>query len=263
VSNRGESEIQSLLEDLKTDPVKGLSEVEAYERLRRFGTNEIRRQYLGVSRVACASLCSFAIAAVLALDGLVGYGIVFAVVAIGLALLTVTMVKRLRLEESCGEHVPDLCLGIRSGRLRQLRSSRLVPGDVVRLQEGDVVPADGRLLEALDLVVLEEAVSGVAEPAVKDALLRDVPATSSATSGCRVYMNTLVLAGRGAFVVTETGRRTVAGRAPLSARNISPLCGEQSDERGGRGEPANAGNSAGPKRSLSTSAPQNNRRKQT
>ena len=99
----------------------------------------------------------------------------------------------------------------RDGALTQLPAEDLVPGDVVAIEAGDVVPADGRVLNAATLEVAEAALTGESLPVGKG--VERVEATD-APLGDRtdmVYMNTNVTRGTGEFLVTATGMETEVG----------------------------------------------------
>src|SRR4051812_26801290 len=99
----------------------------------------------------------------------------------------------------------------RDGALTQLPAEELVPGDLVAIEAGDVVPADGRVLAAATLEVAEAALTGESLPVGKGV---DPVAAADAPLGDRsdmVYMNTNVTRGSGEFVVTSTGMATEVG----------------------------------------------------
>lgn len=99
----------------------------------------------------------------------------------------------------------------RDGALAQLPAEQLVPGDVVSIEAGDVVPADGRVLAAATLEIAEAALTGESLPVGK---VTDPVAVADAPLGDRtdmVYMNTNVTRGTGEFVVTSTGMSTEVG----------------------------------------------------
>ena len=99
----------------------------------------------------------------------------------------------------------------RDGRLAEIPAERLVPGDIVSIEAGDIVPADGRLLRAAMLEVAESELTGESQPVCKGT----APSTdASVPLGDRtdmVYMNTPVTRGTGEFVVTATGMATEIG----------------------------------------------------
>jgi P-type Ca2+ transporter type 2C len=99
----------------------------------------------------------------------------------------------------------------RDGQQAEIPSQQLVPGDIVSVEAGDVVPADGRLLLVAMLEVAESELTGESVPVVKGTAPVD---ESDAPLGERtdmVYMNTSVTRGTGEFVVTATGMATEVG----------------------------------------------------
>ena len=94
---------------------------------------------------------------------------------------------------------------IRDGRERKVPSSELVPGDVIRLGEGDFVPADGVVLEASALMVDESAMTGESVPVAKRGVHPDGP-------GDPVGAGTVVVRGRAVVEVTATGAASALGR---------------------------------------------------
>ena len=115
----------------------------------------------------------------------------------------------------------------RDGRVSELDAALLVPGDVVLLEAGDRVPADGRLLVAHALEVNEAALTGESHPVGKS------PATLDAAElplGDRInllYMNTVVTRGRAELLVTATGMATemgkLAGMIAVTPESETPL----------------------------------------
>jgi Ca2+-transporting ATPase len=99
----------------------------------------------------------------------------------------------------------------RGGQLAEVPAEQLVPGDLVALEAGDVVPADGRLLKAATLEVDESALTGESMPVSKGV---ETVTQADAPLGDRtdmVYMNTNVTRGAGELVVTTTGMSTEVG----------------------------------------------------
>ena len=101
---------------------------------------------------------------------------------------------------------------IRGGKRFKVKSSLLVPGDVVVIEEGDTIGADLRLIEAVNLKVNESSLTGESVPAEKDA---DVVFTDSVPLGDKAnlcFMSTTVAYGRGLGVVASTGMATEIGK---------------------------------------------------
>ena len=110
----------------------------------------------------------------------------------------------------------------RDGQLAEIPAEQLVPGDIVSIEAGDVVPADGRLLNAATLEIDESALTGESLPAAKGTepvMGTDTPLGDRADM---VYMNTDVTRGAGEFVVTATGMATEVG-------HISGMLAEEQD----------------------------------
>ncbi len=103
---------------------------------------------------------------------------------------------------------------MRSGELRRISSTELVPGDIVLVQSGDKVPADLRLFQCRDLQVDESALTGESVPVRKqvDEINGDVPLAERHNL---VYTSTLVTYGQARGVVFATGPSTeVAATSP-------------------------------------------------
>jgi P-type E1-E2 ATPase len=111
----------------------------------------------------------------------------------------------------------------RDGRYVEVTADALVPGDVVVLGSGDVVPADCRLLSAVGLEVDESSLTGESLSVAKSAL--PVAADYVAERSSMVYEGTTVVAGRGTCVVVATGTATEAGRGVAAASGPARVVG--------------------------------------
>jgi Ca2+-transporting ATPase len=115
----------------------------------------------------------------------------------------------------------------RDGRVRDVPAEELVPGDVVLVEAGDRVPADGRLLVTANLEVEEAALTGESAPVAKDTAPLDAADPPLGDRSNVVYMNTTVTRGRGELVVTGTGMATevgtIAGLLRSTAGERTPL----------------------------------------
>jgi magnesium-transporting ATPase (P-type) len=110
----------------------------------------------------------------------------------------------------------------RDGEWAELEAEALVPGDIVRLRSGDRVPADLRLIEAVNLRVEESALTGESVPADKNT----EPVAMEAGVGDRhgaAYSGTMVAAGRGVGVVIATGAATELGRINKMIAEVETL----------------------------------------
>jgi Ca2+-transporting ATPase len=115
----------------------------------------------------------------------------------------------------------------RSGQVEQIDSATLVPGDIVLLEAGDVVPADGRILSSATLEVQEAALTGESAPVPKDSGTLPEGEVALGDRTNLVFQNTQVTRGTATFVVTGTGTATeigrIAGMVTATKRSKSPL----------------------------------------
>ncbi|AEH39388.1 cation-translocating P-type ATPase [Halopiger xanaduensis] len=120
---------------------------------------------------------------------------------------------------------PDATV-LRDGRKRSIDAERLVPGDIVYLEQGDAIPADARVLDADELRTNESPLTGESTPVAKssDPVGSDV---LLAERSDMVYKNTTVVKGRGSAIVVETGMQTevggIAARLGVTADRRTPF----------------------------------------
>jgi P-type Ca2+ transporter type 2C len=100
----------------------------------------------------------------------------------------------------------------RSGKAEVVDAPQLVPGDIVSLESGNIVPADCRMLETRNLRVQEAILTGEAEPVEKQTAPVEADDLPLGDRRNMVYMGTSVTYGRGEAVVAATGMRTELGR---------------------------------------------------
>lgn len=129
--------------------------------------------------------------------------------------VTVAFVQEYRSEktlEALKELVPPRCHAVRDGVTVEIFAKELVPGDIVLVNVGDRIPADARLIEAVDLEVDESNLTGETHPVAKhNAAIHNGHMHPIAERKNIIYMGTLVRAGRGRAVVFGTGSRTEFG----------------------------------------------------
>jgi Ca2+-transporting ATPase len=206
---------------LGSDPDVGLSETEAAVRVAIEGPNSLeeRGRVPAWRRVAeqfanAMILVLLAAAAVTTLIGELKDTVV--ILAIVLLNAVIGFVQEHRAEkamEALRRMTSPTSVVIRDGSPAAIPAGSLVPGDVVRLEAGDVVTADLRLLEARALRINEAALTGESEPAEKiSAALPDVPDAVLADQRNMAFSGTAVTYGRGRGVVVATGMATALGR---------------------------------------------------
>lgn len=101
---------------------------------------------------------------------------------------------------------------LRDGKIMEVPASFLVPGDIVLLEQGDYIPADGRILESYSLTCDESAISGSSDPNEKQADFTPEDITEVTQRKNMVYAGCSVLFGRARIVVTDTGMNTEFAR---------------------------------------------------
>ncbi len=116
---------------------------------------------------------------------------------------------------------------LRDGKTRRIPAKALVPGDILVLESGDKVAADGRIIETVNLEVNEATLTGESMPVTKDSvtLRLDHPALGDQRN--MVFAGTVVTGGRGRAIVVATGMKTelgkIAGMIDTAAEDETPL----------------------------------------
>jgi len=100
----------------------------------------------------------------------------------------------------------------RDGKVSEIRAQELVPGDILFLEAGNSVPADGNLVENANLKVQEAVLTGESEAVEKSLEIIHKEHPSLGDQRNRLFMGTLVSYGRGTMLVTETGMQTELGK---------------------------------------------------
>ena len=149
-------------------------------------------------------------------EGLVEVGIIVIVVLLNAILGVIQESKAEAAIEALQTMTAATCKVIRDGKQQVIHSDELVPGDIVVLEAGDAVPADGRIIENASLKIEEAALTGESVPVNKmiDALNlsggNDEVPLGDRKNMC--YMGSTVVYGRGKAVITGTGMDTEMGK---------------------------------------------------
>ncbi|MCB0969055.1 MAG: HAD-IC family P-type ATPase, partial [Ilumatobacter sp.] len=220
---------------LDVDPVNGLTSGEVDVRLTRYGPNELAKEPPPSTWAIARGQLSNPMNIMLIIVAAVSYAIdqiptgivVTLLVTFNVVMGTSQEKKALASVDALAQlQVPQARVR-RDGEVQQLASSGLVPGDVVLVEAGDLVPADGRLLSSATLEAQEAALTGESAPVPKSvgALPEGDIALGDRTN--MVFQNTQVTRGSATFVVTSTGATTqmgrIAGMVSATTRTRSPL----------------------------------------
>ncbi len=201
----------------------GLTSAEAATRLRADGPNELpaargHRLLDGLRRVLSEPMFLLLCVAV-ALYVLLGELREALVLASSLIAVVVISVSQERRAERALEALRDLssprAAVLRDGELLRIAGREVVRGDVVLLAEGDRVPADGLLLESIDLEVDESLLTGESLPVPKRI-------DAAAQAERRVHSGTLIVRGHGTAEIAATGVRTELGRIGHALATLEP-----------------------------------------
>ena len=228
---------EAVLEELETTQL-GLSSEEAAKRLEKYGHNKLKEAEKAtwlqrfMAQLKDPMLIILMIAALVSagttvltfvqhsntgelIEGLVEVGIIIVVVLLNAILGVVQESKAEAAIEALQTMTAATCKVIRDGKQVVLHSDELVPGDIVVLEAGDSVPADGRLLESASLKIEEAALTGESVPVNKAIELLGVESDNEVPLGDRknmCYMGSTVVYGRGKAVITRTGMDTEMGK---------------------------------------------------
>jgi P-type Ca2+ transporter type 2C len=210
--------VDAVLDDLGVDPAQGLSDGEAARRRQHHGENRIRqaqqRRWWQVLLEQFRSVIVLLLlaAAVVAL----AFGEIPEAIAISVALVVdavigfVTEMRALRSMESLQQLEETTAFVRREGEEREIAAAALVPGDVVVLREGQVVPADVRLIDVAELQVDEAPLTGESVPVAKTVDPSDEDAALADRTSV-AFKGTAVTRGQAVAVTVATGMATEIG----------------------------------------------------
>jgi Ca2+-transporting ATPase len=219
VSDWYQLETEEVLARLESDPEQGLKQAQVQHRLEQYGPNElVERGTKSPWRILWEQMTALLviiliIAAIISivLGEYIDAAAILFIVVLNAAL---GFTQEYRAEQAMAAlkklAVPTVRVR-RDGHLREVSARELVPGDIVHLEAGAYVPADGRVLESVNLRTEEAALTGESEPVDKTTHRlagEDLPLGDRRNI---VYMGTVVSYGRGVAIITETGMNTELG----------------------------------------------------
>ncbi len=210
----------SILRALGTSTKSGLSTADANAKLAAVGPNEIEgEQPPTFLRLLTRQLTDFMIGLLVVaalISGILGDIVdTVAIIVILVVNAAVGVFQEYRAQRSVAalrEISAPLARVMRDGQMSQVPSRVVVPGDVVHLEAGDVVPADIRLVDVTDLGVDESALTGESVPVAKHHRLVETNGHQLTNCQNMALKSTLITRGRGIGVVVATGRATEIGR---------------------------------------------------
>ncbi len=225
--------IESVLTNLDVNLENGLKDSSIQERNEEYGRNEFTRKkeksiFSDIKNALLEPMMLILLVAAL-VSGIIGeyydsIGIVCAV-AIGITIGIITEGKSKKAAEALSKMTEDIVVKVlRNDTVKQVSKSDLVPGDIVYLETGDMIPADGRFVETIDLRVREDMLTGESDDVKKDAKaivgmeeievngLKKIQDPIPAKQINIGFGGTLIAYGKAIMVVTGIGDNTEMGK---------------------------------------------------
>lgn len=220
--------------ELKSDLSAGLSPAEAEKRLRQYGKNQLKtgkkkslvrkfaEQFANfmVIILLIASIVSFATAIYSGDGDYVEPVIILVIVILNAAIGVIQENKAEHAIEALQKMSAPHARVIRGGKNVTVKSEEVVPGDILLLNTGDLVPADARLIDCAAMKAEESKLTGESLPATKAAEPLLKPDTAAGDRKNMVFAMSTITSGHGRAIVTETGMDTSVGK-------IAGMIGEQ------------------------------------
>jgi Ca2+-transporting ATPase len=205
---------------LSADLKRGLSDSDAALRRKQYGLNALQeskiRSPFSILADQFKSLIVALLLAATVLAFVVGEHVegaaVLVVIVLNAAVGFFTEWKAEQALSALQQQAAPSATVLRDGKPHELPSAQLVPGDIVILAAGERVPADGRVLDSVQLQIDEASLTGESHAVEK---IEDVVAETNAPLGDRrnmAFLGTIITDGRGRLLITDTGPRTEMGR---------------------------------------------------
>ena len=227
IGDAASATVESVFEHLCSSPA-GLAAGEAEARVRSMGPNALRthhaqgwlvlaRQFrnpLLILLIVTASVSFFT-------GDRSGAAVIAVILALSVGLGFVNEYRAEKAAEELHSQIRHTATALRDGRWKEIDVTQLVPGDVIQLTMGEIVPADVRLASVQDLECDEAVLTGESMPAEKRADPCPARAQLGDLTSCAL-MGTLVRSGEATAVVVATGGRTEFGRIALALGERQP-----------------------------------------
>ena len=211
---------EAVAQQLKVDPAKGLSTADAEQRLKQYGPNVLAakkkesgwqaflRQYRDFMQILLVGVAVISlvvtreVGTTLVLLGLTVFNAILGLHGESKAEASLAALEKM---------MKNISRVRRDGLAIEIEAEGLVPGDIVLMEAGNRVPADGRLFVTATLEVEEAALTGESVASPKDTVAIIKPEVPLGDRLCMAFMNTAVTRGRGEMIVTATGMGTEMG----------------------------------------------------
>ncbi|MGR5268013.1 cation-translocating P-type ATPase [Vibrio astriarenae] len=208
-----------VLKTLNTEQTTGLSTAEAQARLEKHGANELTAQESATAWELYIHQYKNPLIFILAVGALVSWFTGHAIDAIAIAVIILINTgiafwqefKAQKGMEALKEMAAPEAEVMRDGKWISVPAKTLVPGDIIKINTGDILPADVRIIESNRLTVDEAALTGESEPVNKQCEVIEDETVGLGDQKNMGFMTTIVTTGTGLAVVTSTGMETEVG----------------------------------------------------
>ena len=228
---------KEVLIKLGTNEKTGLTRQEIEERQAKYGKNKIKdkpkesllikfiKQFndFMIIILIIASIISAGISYIQGENDYFDSIIIIAIVVLNASMGVIQEAKAEKSIEALKEMTPPKSKVIREGITNEINAEDLVPGDIIILEAGNYMPADGRIIESFGLKIEESSLTGETEPVLKDAnkICREKESLGDMKN--MAFMSTIIVNGHGMAIVTETGMNTKVGKiANMMIENEAP-----------------------------------------
>lgn len=226
---------EQVVKALATNPQQGLTSSEAKRRLEKVGHNQLNAAIkISPWRIFLGQFTDFMVLVLIGaaiVSGLLGERedalTIIAIIIINALLGFFQEYRAEKSLEALKELTSPLAHVRRDGKVQRIPAKELVPGDIMVLESGDRIPADGRIVEVVDLEVNEATLTGESMAVAKIADVLQEPHLSPGDQRNMVFAGTVVTSGRGQAVVSATGMKTeigkIAGMISQAEEEATPL----------------------------------------
>jgi Mg2+-importing ATPase len=222
-----------VLSELATGP-DGLTEEEAERRLEEFGPNVVARDErftrlrlfirscLNPLVILLAVLATISFATAQNTSDVVGGMLMVAMIVLGVSLRFIQEARADSAAAKLKAMITVTATVVRNGTAREIPLAELVPGDIVKLAAGDMIPADIRILSCKDLFLIQASLTGESFPVEKFDAPEELGDKMPLELKCIGFLGTSVESGSAIAVVVETGLNTYLGKMASSITDTPP-----------------------------------------
>lgn len=225
-------QVEETLKQFNVSPDKGLSSAEAKKKLEEFGPNQLeskKQKTLAAmffeqfkSSMVIVLLIAAGVSAFIGIregEGLTESIIILAILVVNAVIGTWQEKKAQSSLEALNKMSAPHSKVLRDGAVTEITSTEIVPGDIVVLDTGDIIPADMRLVEAVNLKVQESALTGESVPVEKHTDVIEGLEVPLGDRGNMAFSTSVVTYGRGKGVIVGTGMDTEVGKIANMLQN--------------------------------------------